>query len=768
MRFKLFFFIFLIFFSFSFTVFSQQEMVRMVYFYPTDKKIDETAINTKVNGVAETLESFYDGLVFEKSNDEYVIHIVEGQNKAADYIHNRDISNLFEEQILDEIDKEKRFDMLKDLYLIITNIDPPGYICGRAIVSEKGLENRAAERTWAFVYETSDCPIELIYYHAAHELGHAFGLYHDFRHRNYIMSYGKWEAEYKKGDEKIFIWRTPYELSDCTKSWLKASRFFLPDPTLSRASPAGVIELSHAYYYSETEELHLSLTGAGVPSLHQVQLYLIPTEVLDGFFPEYDFRVGMWNQIDDINKYSLHSYHTFQNNQTNKNQIVFKNVKLGNQPPNNSGIIRWIDTHGNISSRDFSYNLTGSDNTPAGVIAVPEASPPIVSTQDSRLRATLKEHTDFVSSLAFSPDGEKLVSGSWDKSIILWDPYTYKRIETGLHENDVNSVTFSPDGQKIASAGADQVIRLWTSDATFLASTITDATLGKYRSVVFINPFRTGGYRVAAANDLDEGIYYFDYYDDSSHWIASWSKIGTHATSSLAVSPDQSMLASGGTKRDSKVILWDPYSNTLPKILDRHTQPVTAIAFSLDREILASGSEDNTVILWNIDDGTPLKVLEGHTNRVLSVAFSRDGKTLATGSDDKTIRLWDVATGRQIDTLLGHTSGVTSLAFNPNRLTYMLASAGGYDHTVLLWDLSPAPTPIPTIEITPSEVKSPAVGENLIVNLKISNVKNVAGYQATVIFDETALKFVKSEEGSFFFRMDIVLMKKVIRLNSQQ
>lgn len=393
-------------------------------------------------------------------------------------------------------------------------------------------------------------------------------------------------------------------------------------------------------------------------------------------------------------------------------------------------------------------SLQASVNEPSSETSTP--SPSTNSTQDSRLRATLKGHTDFVSSVAFSPDGKKLVSGSWDESIILRDLSTDERIETGFHENAVTSVTFSPDGQRIASAGADKVIRLWTSDATFLASTIEDDIFGKYTGVVFIKPFNSDIYRVAAANDLDENIYYFDYYDDSSRWNSTWSKIGTHATSSLAVSPDRSMLASAGTKRDSNVLLWDPYNNTPPKILEGHTQPVTSIAFSPDREMLASGSEDNTVILWNIADGTPAATLKGHTNRVLSVAFSPDGKTLASGSDDETVRLWDVATGRQIDTLLGHTNGVASLAFNPNPLTYMLASAGGYDRTVLLWDLSPPPIPAPTIEITPSQVELPPVGENLIVNLKISNVENVAGYQLTVHFKPKILKFVKSENGSFF------------------
>ena len=81
----------------------------------------------------------------------------------------------------------------------------------------------------------------------------------------------------------------------------------------------------------------------------------------------------------------------------------------------------------------------------------------------------------------------------------------------------------------------------------------------------------------------------------------------------------------------------------------------------------------------------------------------------------------------------------------------MLASAGGYDRTVLLWDLSPDPIAAPTIEITPSQVELPDIGENLIVDIKISNVKNaVAGYQLTVNFNPEILKFVTSENGSFF------------------
>ena len=392
-------------------------------------------------------------------------------------------------------------------------------------------------------------------------------------------------------------------------------------------------------------------------------------------------------------------------------------------------------------------SLQASVNQPSSETSNPHSLTD--STQDSRLRATLKGHTDFVSSVAFSPNGKKLVSGSSDNSIKLWDPETAEILATGLHAHDVTSVAFSPDGLRIASGGVDEVIRLWNSDAKFIASTYTTQYLGPFTSVVFIYHPDTRYYRVAAANDLDDGIDYFNYYDGDSRLSSRYYAIGEHATSSLSVSPDQSMLASGGAKWDTNIALWDPYNQKILKVLKGHTDFVTSVAFSSDRRTLASGSWDNTVRLWNIADGKLITTLRGHTDRVLAVAFSPDGRTLASGGDDQTIRLWDITTGRQKDTLLGHTSGITSLAFNPNRITYMLASAGGWDNTVRLWDLSPAPTPAPTVSIVPSPIVSPTVGKELVVKVDIAGVQDVAGYQATVHFDPSALRYVESANGTY-------------------
>ena len=368
------------------------------------------------------------------------------------------------------------------------------------------------------------------------------------------------------------------------------------------------------------------------------------------------------------------------------------------------------------------------------------------SAQEARLRATLKGHTDFVSSVAFSPNGRKLVSGSWDKTIRFWNPHTEKHSNTlTAHTDRVTSVAFSPNGNMLASGSWDKTVRFWNPNTEkYLRSTYSQFTNNEtFTSVVAADADGDSYWFASGSLDNDVWLWYgygltqfTKKYDLSGH---------THDVSAVAFSADERTLASGS--HDNTVKLWYAPSRGLRTTLKGHTDFVTSVAFSPEGRTLASGSWDNTIILWDLSTGKPTDVLKGHTDRVLTVAFSPDGRILATGSDDQTIRLWDVATGQQRDTLLGHTSGVTAVAFSPDRRT--LASAGGWDNTVRLWDLSPAPTPAPTVKITPSPVVSPAVGDGLVVKIDISGVENVAGYQATVRFDPTALQYLESANGTY-------------------
>ncbi|MEG5034415.1 serine/threonine-protein kinase [Microcoleus sp. AT3-D2] len=147
----------------------------------------------------------------------------------------------------------------------------------------------------------------------------------------------------------------------------------------------------------------------------------------------------------------------------------------------------------------------------------------------------------------------------------------------------------------------------------------------------------------------------------------------------LAVSPDSSILASGGD--DNNVILWDLKTGRRMRTIAAHKATVNEIAFSRDGQTLASGSDDKTVRLWNVRTGSRLRTLSGHAGGVNAIALSRDGKTLASGSEDKTVRLWNLGTGEVRRIITGHRGPVTAVAFSPNGKIVASAST---DNTIRL------------------------------------------------------------------------------------
>jgi WD40 repeat protein/subtilase family serine protease len=162
---------------------------------------------------------------------------------------------------------------------------------------------------------------------------------------------------------------------------------------------------------------------------------------------------------------------------------------------------------------------------------------------------------------------------------------------------------------------------------------------------------------------------------------------GGHAgdVTSVAFSPDGSLMASGGADRTIK--LWRVSDGALVRTLTGHTGGVTSVAFSPDGRLLASGSGlgDRTIRLWRVSDGALVRTLTGHTDWVNSVAFSPDGSLIASGSRDRTIRLWRVSDGALVATLTGHTDGVYSVAFSPDG---SLIASGSGDATIKLWRVS--------------------------------------------------------------------------------
>ncbi|MEU4540791.1 serine/threonine-protein kinase [Streptosporangium sp. NPDC023825] len=257
----------------------------------------------------------------------------------------------------------------------------------------------------------------------------------------------------------------------------------------------------------------------------------------------------------------------------------------------------------------------------------------------------MKGHTRAVEAMAFSPDGGLLASGgnngegtdSGDHTVILWDTATRQPSGDPLtgHTDWIRSVAFSPDGRTLATASADTTVILW--DVT-TRQRIGDPLTGHTDWVQSV-AFSPDGRTLATGGD-DTTVILWD--------VATRQRIGdpltghTDLVRSVAFGPDGRTLATGG--RDKTVILWDVTARRpIGAPLTGHPDEIHTLALSPDGGTLAVGT-GSVVRLWDLATRRPIgDPLTGHAGPVWSAAFAPDGRILATGGDDKTVRLWDTS-----------------------------------------------------------------------------------------------------------------------------
>jgi WD40 repeat protein/serine/threonine protein kinase len=286
---------------------------------------------------------------------------------------------------------------------------------------------------------------------------------------------------------------------------------------------------------------------------------------------------------------------------------------------------------------------------------------------------TLLGHSDGVTSVSFSPDGKRIVSGSADATVKIWDAETGQHVLTlSGHETTVWSVGFSPDGKRVVSGSDDQTVMLW--DATTGKETLRLRGHSRYVDCVSFSP---DGKRIVSGSGDKSVKLWNATTGDELLTITGHSGI----VRSVQFSPDGTRIVSGS--RDRTVRVWDAETGRERLTLRGHSGYLTSVSFSPDGMQIVSGSADETVKVWNAQTGRETLTLRGHSEDVTSVSFSPDGKRIVSGSADNTLKVWDTLTGLELLTIKGHLNGVTSVDFGPDGQRIV---SGSGDNTLKVWD----------------------------------------------------------------------------------
>ncbi len=368
--------------------------------------------------------------------------------------------------------------------------------------------------------------------------------------------------------------------------------------------------------------------------------------------------------------------------------------------------------------------------------------------RDGKLVGTLRGHTDRIPALAWHPDSRRLFSAGWDTTVRVWDTQAFEPIILlNSHATHVHTLALSADGKLLASADSDNAVHVWLTDENRTLAVLREQT-GEVRCLAFTPDDGKGNLAapVLAWGSADRVIHLWD----SKQLSVGGTGVDSLTSRTLvAVSPDGKRLYSLGAGTDLRT--WDVSTGTSALVLegepllrsfsasadgkwiaaargvptpsgsaprrdrgkneDRTTlalyeaasgkrqsvcegqpAPITALAFSPDATLLASGSvQSSDVWLWKVPSGEPLLLIPDAVEdcSVDALAFQPGGQLLAiggidwlaTGEDDGEVVLWGVDERRMKHALSG---GATAIAFDP---TGRLLACAGLNHTIRVWDV---------------------------------------------------------------------------------
>ena len=691
--------------------------VRMIYFLPNDRPYRADVVERMKHDIREIQHFYaeqmqaadYGTITFRVETDsqgEPVVHRVDGGHPDSHYL-DKPFNKVFDET-------GQMFDLSANIYFTVldssadTALSEDGTWQGRALSSG---------RSGGFVLVFD----EYEPYMAAHELGHTFELWHDFRDNAYIMSYG---------GEGLSRSR----LSSCHADFLSVHPYLNPGIPIEEGQPPTIELTSPSKYPAGSESISIQLALNDSDGLHQVFLLVddwgIGYEVLecrgladekdtivefdyDGYSYRLAANIGIIKRLADRNEHRIEILAVDTDGNVSEVFFVLEVENPSEQPrvptlvkvsginqqgPTNTPltqpfVVEARDQYGNLlPGALITFSVIAGEGRFSGLFSAENATTDANGRIGRILTLGPNPGTNIVELAAPQLQGCEPVyfnargvgvptvstmAGDY-RTWHLPDNAIYRLGKGSLIDSD-RGVAFSPDGGRFAVASG---IGVWFYDT----ATFRELALLPTASSVYSMSFSPNG-AIFATGAADGTIQLWDLATQEIIATLSGHNFGV---TSVSFSLDGSTLASGDW--DETVKLWDvetghnvatlaegPYGGVLQRI---------PVLFSPDGAILAAGFNNGTVKLWEVATQTQIVTLEGHRLGVLSLSFSPDGAILATGSEDGTARLWDLATLAPITMLsgtTGHMSSVRSVSFSPDGTT--LAS-GDWHGSIKLWDLA--------------------------------------------------------------------------------
>lgn len=282
------------------------------------------------------------------------------------------------------------------------------------------------------------------------------------------------------------------------------------------------------------------------------------------------------------------------------------------------------------------------------------------------------KYKDRLNSVAFSPDGTKIVTASADNSARLWDANTGKPLaEAMTHKGKIASAQFSPDGLKVVTASWDKSARLWDAK--------TGKPFGKpilHQDIVYSAQFSPDGTRILTASGNNAHLW-----DVNTNKLINDPILHQGIVYSAQFSPDGTRVVTASN--DNTARIWDAHTGKPISVPMLHQGPVYSAVFSADGRRIVTAAKDKTAKVWDAITATPLGEAMHHEDDVYSARFSPDGTEVVTASKDNSARLWDTKSGKPLGEALWHDDAVIFAKFSPNGKQIVTAS---WDKSVRLWD----------------------------------------------------------------------------------